>query len=315
MSALATIAAMCKPALHKPAQSALLLLAAAVLLISCRDAEDAIARGDQFWAQEEYGSALAEYRLALVQSGGEEEVLRRVAHAYIRTGKFERAKQSYDELIERSPEHADQAVYDYIQAAKTRLERGDRHGMAAAAEAALTLQPTLRLAELSAPLARYHREAGAPERALGFYERALATLPPDETLPYLYDIGLLHESLGSCEEAIGYFDAYLNRAPRGNLVGEARWQMGNCSFVLAREDRQAGRLRRAQEHLDLVLDFGVPANIQDQAWFEKGEILVGLGQFDEALAAYRQVLELNPSRSGQLVERAQRRIEQIRFGW
>jgi tetratricopeptide (TPR) repeat protein len=159
------------------------------------------------------------------------------------------------------------------------------------------------------------REAGAPERALVFYERALATLPPDQTLPYLYDIGLLHETLGSCEEAIGYFDAYLQRAPRGNMAGEARWHVGHCSFQLARETRREGQLTHSMRHLDRVLELGVPANIQDQAWFERGEILVGMGQFDEALIAYRQVLELNPSRTGQLVERAQRRIEQIRFGW
>jgi tetratricopeptide (TPR) repeat protein len=62
------------------------------------------------------------------------------------------------------------------------------------------------------------------------------------------------------------------------------------------------------------VQLGVPQSLQDQAWFERGEAFLGQGNRDEALRSYRRVLELNRMGTGQLVERAQQRIDQIRFG-
>ncbi len=73
-------------------------------------------------------------------------------------------------------------------------------------------------------------------------------------------------------------------------------------------------MEEALAHYGRMIDLGEPENLLDRAWFERGEILYNAGRFDEALEAYRTVLERNPSRTGQLVERAQRRIDEIRFG-
>ncbi|MGH7554417.1 MAG: tetratricopeptide repeat protein, partial [Longimicrobiales bacterium] len=85
-------------------------------------------------------------------------------------------------------------------------------------------------------------------------------------------------------------------------------------FMLGRRLRQAGDLELALRRLDTVIELGVPQNIQDQAWFERGETLLALGRPTEALPCYIRVLELNSARTGQLVERAQRRIDELRFG-
>jgi len=280
----------------------------------CESPDPALARGDRLWADSNYTGALAEYRLALRQSGGDEAILARVAHAYIRTGQLSRAREAYDQLLARHPEWADQAVYDYLQFARNAAERGDRYGMAGAVEAAQALRPELPLPDLAAALGRYYSDIGDPQRALVFYERALTLSSPESAVRLLYELGTLFESLSLCEEAIGYFEAYGRQAPDGDRANEARWHMGSCAFELARRAHQEGRPADALEYVDLVLELGVPENIQDQAWFERGEILFVLGRFDEAHAAYRKVLELNPARTGQLVERAQRRIDQIRFG-
>ena len=64
----------------------------------------------------------------------------------------------------------------------------------------------------------------------------------------------------------------------------------------------------------MLIDLGVPENLLDEAWFLRGDILYALGRNDEALVAYQRVLDLNPTRSGQLVDRATRQIDIIRFG-
>lgn len=279
------------------------------------DAEPAVERGDRLWADSSYMASLAEYRLALEQESGSDEVLARVAHAYLKTGEFERGKEAYDQLIQRDSDHTDQAIFDYMTLARRAHERSDRYGMAVAVEAAVALRPGLPLDGMAAPLARYYATSGSPERAIVYYERALAEAHADSVPPpLLFELGEVHEALGGCEEALGFFEAYRERAPRGQHADQARWHTGNCSFILARRARQSRDLENALRHVETVIDLGVPRNVQDQAWFEHGETLVALGRRDEALTSFRMVLELNRTGSGQLVDRAQRRIDELRFG-
>ncbi|HEX6939876.1 MAG TPA: tetratricopeptide repeat protein [Longimicrobiales bacterium] len=281
---------------------------------ACSDPEPAIVRGDRLWADSNYTNALAEYRLALRQSGDDEEVLLRVAHAYAQTGQLDRARESYDRLLRRAPEYTDQAIYDFLSLAQRARERGDRFGMAGGVDAALALRRELDVSAFAPLLARYHMEMGNAARALEFYQRALAASPPDSTPALMYEIALAHEDQRNCRAAIGYFMAYRQRVPRGRLAREATWHAGNCAYELARESHRDGNLTEALEQLALVTELGQPENIQDQAWFDRGEILYAIGRFDEALEAYQRVLELNKTRGGgQIVERAQRRIDDIRF--
>jgi tetratricopeptide (TPR) repeat protein len=63
----------------------------------------------------------------------------------------------------------------------------------------------------------------------------------------------------------------------------------------------------------LVIRFGTPQSLLDDAWFERGEILFSMGDFENALISYQKVLELNPSRTGRNVRTAEERIRAIRY--
>lgn len=289
-------------------------LFALVVLGACETPEPALVRGDRLWADSNYADALAEYRLALQQSGGSDDALLRVAHAYARTGDLDRAREHYDRLLSRAPEYRDQAVHDYLSLARRSKARGDRFGTAEGVEAALELRSELPVEEFARDLARYYADMGDWQRAISFYERALRRASGVEATTLLYDLGVAHEARGDCRAAMGYFDAYRARVRRGDTVSDARWRTGNCAFQLARTSREAGDPMEALRLYARVLELRVPENVQDVAWFERGEILFALGRFDEALDSYRKVMELNPGRRGLLVERAQERIDQIRFG-
>jgi tetratricopeptide (TPR) repeat protein len=290
-----------------------LLLCLVLGVPGCADSESALSRGDRFWADANYTAALAEYRLALRQDPTDSTLLR-VAHAYIETDQFERGREMYDELLARSPAYADQAAFDYVTVARRAWQRSDRYGLAAAVEAALALRPGLPVNEFALQLARYYASTAADDRALDFYARALATAPPDSLSTILFELASLQESSGNCEEAISFFRAFREREPAGERADQARWRTGNCSFLLAREARADGRLELALLYVDAVLELAVPQNFQDDAWFERGEIMLALGRRDDALFAFVRVVELNPAGSGQLVERARARIDQLRFG-
>jgi tetratricopeptide (TPR) repeat protein len=294
--------------------------AAAVLCVAfvvpgCRDAETALARGDRLWADSNYVAALAEYRLSHERRQDDAEVLARVAHAYARTGEFERARESYEELLKLDADYTDQAVFDYLALARRAQARQDRYGMAGALEAALALRPGLPVDDMSAPLARYYARTGDTVRAREFFERALTSADPDSVPGLLFDYAGYLESQGNCREAMELFGAFRAREPRGERADEARWHVGTCAFNLGRQARQAGEADRALRYLQIVLDLGAPQNVLDQVWFERGEALLQLERRPEALEAYTRVLEYSrPAGGGQLAERARQRIDQLRFG-
>jgi tetratricopeptide (TPR) repeat protein len=289
-----------------------LLLAAFVS--GCGGGADALARGDALWADSAYEEALAEYKLSTDQNPDDEHALARLAHAYAVVGQLERAREAYEKLLTRAPEYTDQAVFDYLYLADRARARSDRYGMAGAVEAALALRPGLPVSEMAAPLARYYGRAGDSDRARTYYERALAYATPDSATTLLFDYAQLLESQNNCGEAIEMFSAFRQREPRGERADQARWQIGNCSFQLARQMRESGSPERALEFLQSTIDLGVPQNLIGQAWFERGEILLELNRRDEALQAYMHVLENARTAGNQLAERARQRIDGIRFG-
>jgi len=299
--------------LLRSVQLLLCSFALAALAAACTDPEPALVRGDRFWADSNYADALAEYRLALRQQPTR-HTRARVAHAYIETGQFERAREIYDQLIAEEAEYTDQAIFDYVRVARRAAARSDRYSMASAVDAATRLRPGLPLDDLAQPLARYYASTGDPPRALDFYERALSVAPPDSVPDLLFEIAQMHESQGNCAEATGFFRTFLSRARRHPRAGEAQWHIGNCAWTLGRRAQQAGNAARALDYLDTVIALGVPENLVDDAWFERGEIMIELGRRDDAMTAFQRVLELNRTGNNQLVDRARRRIDQLRFG-
>lgn len=285
-------------------------LAAISVTTGCRSSETALGRGDRFWADSNYTAALAEYRLAARQDGGDPSTLARVAHAYAVTGQLERARETYEQLLKQDSRYADQAVFDYLTLARDALERGDRFGVARAAEAALALRPGIPLGNMATELARFHASSGDGERALEYFERALVQQPPEAVPPLLFEMATLHERQGGCADAISYYRAYLQRAAYADNANEARFRLGTCAFELGRRSRDAGNYEDALGWFEMVGRQGYPANLVDQAWFEAGEALLVLGRRDEALDAYRRAIFASSPQS-QVGPRAQRRVQEI----
>lgn len=299
-----------------PARSAILLLFAAILsscLTACSSSEDAITRGDRLWADSAYGEAIAEYQLGYARSR-DPDALRRLAHAYAVTGQFERARESYDALLADDPGVADQAAFDFVLLAEQARARGDGYGVARAAEAALALRPGLELSGLTDQLASYYEQSASPEQAIAWYERAIANAPADSAPALMFRLGDLLAERRDCRRALPYLRGYIGREPRGPHVNDARYNIGTCAYEAARTAHQGGDPEGALREIQTLINLGVPSNLLDEAWFMRGDILFALGRNEEALAAYQRVLDLNPARTGQLVDRAQRQIDIIRFG-
>ncbi len=276
--------------------------------------ENAVFRGDQAFAQGIYEEALAEYRLAVRQGADDPEIAARVAHTYALMGRVDDAAAFYKEAAAREPDFTDQAVADLMRLAHEAHATGDRFAMATAVETALELRPGIGVGGMGLALARHYYTNGEFGRALPFYQMALVGAR-DSVPQIVFEVGRAHEEIGDCEHALVFFERF-RAMVRPWQRGEVDWYIGTCAFNLARELR-AQRLRpeqleRALDLIDRTVEVGEPRNIQAQAWFEKGEILVELGQCQAAMEAYAQVRYAD--QAGSWVERAQSRFDEIRFG-
>jgi tetratricopeptide (TPR) repeat protein len=277
-------------------------------LAACQSSENALLRGDRYWADSNYTAALAEYRLAARQSGNDAHANARVAHAYIHTGQFERGRRIYDALLKQNPRYTDQAVFDYVWLARTSMQRGDRFGTARAAEAALALRPGLDLDVLAVPLARHYAAIGDVDRALEFYNRAIGRA---STGALLFELASLTEQNGKCVDALPYFRAFVQQSASQDSATEARWRMGTCGLERGRQALAAGDAETALRLFDVTLELGSPPHLLEQTWLERGEALLVLGRAEEARAAFERVLELSPAGRTQYSTRAQRRLQEM----
>jgi tetratricopeptide (TPR) repeat protein len=275
---------------------------------------DHVAWGDRLLGAGRAEAAIAEYQVALRKRGEEPEILLRLAHGYAHLNRLDEASDYYSRLLNVDSVYANQAVADFIAMAKRALERNDRARMARALEQLESIQAGGVPVELSLPFARYYYELGEYVHALPLY-LAVVAADQDSVEPEVrYELARVYDELGECGQALVHYRDFLAQRRWGELSADARWHAGQCAYQLAQKDALAGRPTEALEKYELVIELGSPRALQDDAWFERGELLFTLGEYDRAVMSYQRVLELNPSRTGRRVRLAEDRIRSIRYG-
>ena len=272
-----------------------------------------IFRGDQAFAEGDLPEALAEYRLALRQGATDPATYARVAHTYVALGRIDEGKEHYQLAVAQDSSLADQALSDFVHLAREEAAAGDRYGMASAIQTALEFRPGVSLEDLVLPLAQHYSDIGEYGRALPFYQKALSALDPDSLPEVLFSTAVAYDEVGDCESAVIYYEQYREKLPRWNRL-EVDWRLGNCSFVLAERQWAEGDGDEALRFLDTLIEVGEPRNRLARGYFLRGEILGSRGECEAAIEAFLEVPVMDPSGRSPVVDAAERRIDQIRFG-
>ena len=293
-----------------------LLLACSVATAGCEDpAYQSVTRGDRLLAVGDTEEAIAEYKLAQRLRGETNELLLRLGHAYSLGGNVNEALGYFERVVERDTGIRHQVASDLVALAIEAQGRGATENMVGSLEPLMAWGFGYVPPDLQRSLAMGYANDGDYVQALSLY---LALLQ-DETKPAaedLYRTGRAYKELGGCDRALSYLERYVDQVRRGDENRDAaRWHYGDCLFLSADTDRTSGRPDEALGKLDKMVDLGVPRSYMDEAHFFRGEIMLSSGNTEEALLAYALVLELNPTRTGSLVRRAEERIRQIRFGF
>lgn len=293
----------------------LAVLACALAAAGCADAAGAsLERGDRLMGRGEVEAAIAEYRLAQRQRGDDPEILSRLAHAHVERGDLGAGLEIYRGLIASDSSWRYQAAADLVEAAREALERSGRERMGRA------LEPVVEWGMELIPLDLRHEFASLTFDRQEF-EVALPLIlsvlhETDDPSPDVrYRAARSYQELGGCREALEHFEAYLEaEGPGGGEAGSAQWHYGTCLYEVAQEDRRRGEAGQALARLDRLVEVGVPRTLMDRAHHSRGELLMERGREEEALEAFRQVLRLNPARTGPVVSSAEEWIREIRFG-
>jgi tetratricopeptide (TPR) repeat protein len=293
-----------------------LLLVFSVAVAGCEDpAYRSVTLGDRLLAVGDTEEAIAEYKLAQRLRGETNELLLRLGHAYALGGDVNEALGYFERLVERDAGARHQVASDLVALAVEAQGRGAIENMVGSLEPIMAWGFGYVPPDLQRSLAVGYANEGDYIQALSLY---LALLE-DETKPALEDLyrtGRAYKELGGCDRALPYLEQYVDQAGRSDENRDAaRWHYGDCLFLSADADRTTGRPDEALGKLDKMVDLGVPRSYMDEAHFFRGEMMLSSGNTEEALLAYALVLELNPTRTGSLVHRAEERIRQIRFGF
>jgi len=293
---------------------ALVVLALGIAMACGGSPDDALERGDRLYGAGQTDAAIAEYRLALRQRGDEPEILLRLGGLYGKKGEVEASLRYIRRLLAEDSAYSFQAADVLAEAARVALERGAPDNMARALGPVERLGIGLIPPDLRLALARHYFGLSDYARALPLY---LGAAGSGETAPEVeLETARTFQELGGCREALGYFESYLARGgSAGTDRSGVRWQYGNCLFAVAEEDRREGQFRAAEGHLNTLIEQGVPRTLLDRAHFDRGEILLARGDYQDAETDFLAVLELNPARSGPLVAIAEERIREIRYGY
>lgn len=275
-------------------------------------------RGDRLLARGEAEAALAEYRLARRQRGEEIDVLLRLAHAHARRGDVGAAIEGYRRLVARDSSWRHQAALALTEAAREALERHGPDRMARTLEPLVAMGASLVPSDLRLELARHLAERQAFDRALPLLLSIEGRASGDTASGPGAERDLLtaraYQELGGCRQALPYFERYLQGEEGGTAGrGGARWHYGSCLYEVAQRAWRDGRRRDALERVDRLIELGAPRTLMDRAHFLRGDLLAEGGRHEEALAAFEQVLRLNPARTGPLARSAQERVREIRY--
>ena len=272
-------------------------------------------RGDEYFQEERYDDALAEYRVALRQDNNNPKLLRKLGRAYLIKGDIEGARKYFSILLESTPDSKETVALDYYQFAVRSLRIKDKPDMARALELILEIEPGYELGDFFYHLGDYYVSLSECQRAINLLTKAIAVSTDSSKIANAtYQLAFCFEKTGNYEDGFIYFQQLLSRFSDYHNYHVAVWHLGNCGYHVAEDKFQKGDLNAALRYLAITIRLGEPIVLQDNAWMLRGEIYYRRKQLERALEAFNKVLELNPSRREKIVVDAQQRINELRFG-
>jgi tetratricopeptide (TPR) repeat protein len=293
----------------------LILLSIVVILIACNTTNSLLKKADQNFNVGKYNDAILNLKTILKKQPEHTEALLKLGTNYAYLGNIDNAVHYMSIILEQDSAYIPQVTKAYWQAAKINQENKRIDLALKSLKEILELDPAYNFSDMTFLLADSLFVEKDYRRALQVYQKEVEkdSLNPSLQRSWaLFQLGLCQENLGYLDDAVRTFRIMAEDYPRDPNLAKAFWHQSQCAYQIAEKLLDENKLGEALEMARLVNRNGLPENIQDKAWFLQGEIFLQLGDLVNAEIAYLKVLDLNPYRTGRLVERAAQRIREVR---
>lgn len=265
-----------------------------LLVLSCgRAATEHETLGDRSYAALQYADALVEYRLALVQSSDDPDLLAKAASSALHAGSLSDAAEAYFALAgAREGERLTEAADGLERVAGAALEAGDMIALTEALGGLRLTAPGRALGSFAQELAREIGDGPPSEDLMSVLSYAAAAAPDARQLDSLmYSYAAVLRQLGRCEEAVPVYEGLTRRQREPAVVDAARAGVGYCAFMVASEFH--GELQQplsAEEWYRRAIAGAEGTEYGRAAYLGLGDILFARGDYPGAAEAYESVL-------------------------
>lgn len=251
------------------------------------------ALGDRAYAALEYGDALAEYRLALVQQSDNPDLFAKAAASALHSGNLIEATEAYLELAALgNGERVTEAADGLERVARAALDSGNGAALTAALGGLRQAAPGRALGSLAPQLAREIGGGSPSDDVLSVLSYAAAAAPDarlSDSLMYTYAVVL--RQLGRCEESVPVLESLLRRQRAPGIVDGARRGLGHCALAVARHLHHEMQLPLSAEEWYRRAIRGSEGTLYGrEAYLGLGDVLFARGDYPGAAEAYESVL-------------------------
>lgn len=249
--------------------------------------------GDRAYAALQFGDALVEYRLALVQRAEDPALLAKAAAAALHAGSLADAAEAYIALAEGSNgDRLTEAADGLERVALAALEAGDREALTVTLGGLRQVAPGRALGSFAQQLAREIGDGPPSEHMMSVLTYAAAAAPDARLLDSLmYTYATVLRQLGRCEKAVPVFESLLRRQREPAVVEAARAGLGYCALTIARQFHGDLQLPlNAEQWYQRAIRGAQGTEYARAAYLGLGDVLFSRRDYAGAAEAYESVL-------------------------
>jgi tetratricopeptide (TPR) repeat protein len=150
-------------------------------------------------------------------------------------------------------------------------------------------------------------------RAAVMYSSAIDERPDTAAAEVAYfNLSECYVALGDSAEALQALEVLLERFPKGDLAGRARWKLVNLLYEHAKSEFARGEYEVVVEEINALLARATNVSLVQRARFLLGEAYEHLEDYSRAYEQYKTIIEQDRGASGRIVERAREKINALR---
>lgn len=246
------------------------------------------ARGDAAYAENQFESALAEYRLALAQ-GSSPTLLTKAGQAALRAGDLEEAAEHFVKLATTSEEHVDFAADGLERVATRAVDTGNRAALQAALTGLTSLEAGRAIGSFARELAASLGESPRSQEALEILPAAAVAsfgVGGMDSLIYVYATAL--RRLGRCQAAAPVFESLLRRGRLPEYEADLRDHGSYCALRVAQTTLERGLAEEARPWFERAIALRGPESNRRAAYLGLGDSLVEMNDILGARQAYEE---------------------------